>query len=98
VAIFLARIVTQNNSLAQGTPPLARVFDVNIMGIMFPQLSFSPTVNVNRQPKDKEQSTAPLVPQSTNDLSFVLMVIALMLMSAAVLAMSSALLVHAAKS
>jgi hypothetical protein len=67
---------------------------------MFPQLSFSPTVNVNRQPKDKEQSAVPAAPQSmsTNELSFVLMAIALILMSGAVVALSGALLVHATKS
>jgi hypothetical protein len=65
---------------------------------MFPQLSFSPTVNVNRQPKEKEQSGAPVASQSTNDLSFALVMIALILMSGAVLALSGALLVHAAKS
>ena len=65
---------------------------------MIPQLSFSPTVNVNRQakeqPKDKEQT----VPQNTIDLSFLFMAIALVFMSGAVLALSGALLVHAAKS
>jgi hypothetical protein len=65
---------------------------------MIPQLSFSPTVNVNRQPKEKEQSTAPVAPQSTNDLSFLLMVIALVFMSGAILALSGALLVHATRS
>jgi hypothetical protein len=66
---------------------------------MFPQLSFSPTVNVNREDKDKakEQPTAPTATPSANDLSFMLMVVALILMSGAVLAMSGALLVHAAK-
>jgi hypothetical protein len=66
--------------------------------IPIPQLSFSPTVNVNRQPKEKEQPTVPVPPQNTSDLSFVLMAIALILMSGAVLALSGALLVHAAKS
>jgi len=66
---------------------------------MFPQLSFSPTVNVNQKPKDKEQTTAQVAPQGTgsNDLSFMLAMIALILMSGAVLALSGALLVHAAK-
>jgi hypothetical protein len=62
---------------------------------MFPQLSFSPTVNVNRKPKDNEQAVSQ---QSAIDPAFLLMVIALVFMSGAVLALSGALLVHAAKS
>jgi len=62
---------------------------------MLTSLSLSPTVNVNRQTKEKEQS--PFSP-NTSDLSFVLAMIALILMSGAVLALSGALLVHATKS
>jgi hypothetical protein len=57
-------------------------------------------LDLSYAPKDKEQKTTPEVaaPQSANDLSFVLMAVALILMSGAVIALSSALLVHAAKS
>jgi hypothetical protein len=73
---------------------------------MFPSLSFSPTVNVNREAKDKdkEQTVAPAASDtavsslSGIDPVFLLMMVAIIFMSGAVLALSGALLVHAAKS
>jgi hypothetical protein len=62
---------------------------------MFPQLNFSPTVNVNRKTSDNEHAVSQ---RSAIDPAFLLMVIALVFMSGAVLALSGALLVHAAKS
>jgi len=64
---------------------------------MFPQLSFSPTMNFNKKEKEKDQPTASHSTMSTNDLSFLLMVIAVILMSGAVVVMSGALLAQSAK-
>ena len=61
--------------------------------ITLPSVTIAPNVNVNR--KEKEQ---PATEKNANEISFILVAIALILMSGAVLALSSALLVHAAKS